>query len=273
VPAARLLKVNVKVCVFVDGENFRHSIVDLFPQFHQEDYLPKLANWTNLFDWIVKSVDENGERIRTYWYVVESLDCFPYNFPDPTVHAIPDRIKEETNKLCKLLSKHPPYKTKIDTLAEGALLDFATKTVNELKRHESIMRGRFNGWIAMQNGISLKHKAIEFRRAGAISYNLFDSTLGKEKAVDVKLATDMIMLKDIYDLAIIVTGDQDYVPAAKVIKDCGKRVVNVAFMTRSGTLLPGGARRLNQVTDWSFDIPFSDLSDHLQIGQLPLARQ
>ena len=115
-----------------------------------------------------------------------------------------------------------------------------------------------------------KSRNALLKLSAVIFYNLFNRTLGKEKAVDVKLATDMIMLKDIYELAIIVTGDQDYVPAAKVIKDYGKRVVNVAFSTRSGELLPGGARRLNQVTDWSFIIPFSDLADHLQIGQLPL---
>ena len=70
--------------------------------------------------------------------------------------------------------------------------------------------------------------------------NLFDKSLGREKAVDVKLTSDMITLQGIYDIAIIVSGDQDYVPAAEVLKDCGKRVINVAFRTRSGKLLPGG---------------------------------
>jgi len=35
----------MKACVFVDGENFRHSIVNLFPHLHQEDYLPKLVKF------------------------------------------------------------------------------------------------------------------------------------------------------------------------------------------------------------------------------------
>jgi hypothetical protein len=33
----------------------------------------------------------------------------------------------------------------------------------------------------------------------------------------------MLMLRDIYDTAIIVSGDQDYVPAAQVLKDAGTR--------------------------------------------------
>lgn len=54
------------------------------------------------------------------------------------------------------------------------------------------MQNRFNGWIAIQDGISLKHRAVEFRRAGAMKCDLFENRLGREKAVDVKLASDMM---------------------------------------------------------------------------------
>lgn len=70
---------------------------------------------------------------------------------------------------------------------------------------------------------------------------------------------------DIYDVAIILSGDQDYVPAVQVVKDSGRRVVNAAFQTRSGRLLPGGARRLNQVTDRSINIGYDALNAHLKI--------
>jgi hypothetical protein len=59
----------------------------------------------------------------------------------------------------------------------------------------------------------------------------------------VNLAVDMVTLHPNYDLAIIVSGDQDYVPAAQAVKNLGKSVVNVAFLARSGLLLPGGAAR------------------------------
>ena len=98
-----------------------------------------------------------------------------------------------------------------------------------------------------------------------MNYNLFKKDLGKEKAVDVKLASDMITLKDIYDIAVIVSGDQDYVPAVEIVKDAGKQVVNVAFLTRNGDLLPGGARRLNQITDWHCDISFTTFEKYLNI--------
>lgn len=254
----------MKACLFVDGENFRHSIVELFPRFHQEDYLPKIANWTILFDWIVQNAVEGAERIRTYWYVIKTLDFFPYHFPD---------VVKEQKLLLDLMSKYEPYRQELNSLKGNALVTRLSEMVNELKKRKDILQTRFNGWMVIQDGICLRHKAIEFRRAGAMKCNLFENSLGREKAVDVKLAADMIMLKDIYDFAVIITGDQDYVPAVEVLKDCGKRVVSVAFLTRGGRVLPGGARRLNQVADWRFNIPYATLAEHLQVSQLALPSQ
>ncbi len=86
-----------RACVFVDGENFRHSITDLFDDFDRKEYLPKSARWSELFDWFVTQIEPAAERIRTYWYVVQFMDFYPYKFPDA------DR---ETLKLKRVLSKH-----------------------------------------------------------------------------------------------------------------------------------------------------------------------
>ena len=247
---------SAKACVFVDGENFRHAIVKLFDEFNQTEYLPKKANWCDLFDWLVAQADKDAKRIRTYWYVIEKVDCFPYSFPN---------IVTEPDKLRAVLEKDKTCKDKFKTLNGIALTDEMTKIVELLKKRQRSMTQRIAGWEALQNGISTKHKYIEFRRAGAIKYDLFTEKLGKEKAVDVKLSADMITLKDIYDIALIVSGDQDYVPAVQVVKDTGKHVINVSFEKRNGQLLPGGAWRLNQVTDWNLKISHGDLKGFLKI--------
>ena len=239
-----------RACIFVDGENFRHSIQSLFSNFQRSDYLPKSADWTALFDWIVEKATSGGVRVRTYWYVIESVDFYPYRFPD---------AQSRPDSLLRLLSEHSPFRDLLSPLGSDAQPAEMEKIVCELKNRQSQMLNRSNGWRTIQNGIAQRHNAVEFRRAGAITYNLFEKQLKQEKAVDVKLASDMIMLRDIYDVAIILSGDQDYVPAVEVVKDSGKRVINVAFLTRGGKRLPGGARRLNQVTDWSIDIKYQDL--------------
>ena len=239
-----------RVCIFVDGENFRYSIGNLFPNFQRSDYLPKSADWTGLFDWIVKQATDDGKRVRTYWYVIESVDFYPYSFPDTC---------KRLDRLQRLLSQHPPFRESFNSLDSDSQVHEMEGIVNNLKALRSRITSRANGWMAIQNGIAQRHNAVEFRRAGAITFNLFERQFKREKAVDVKLATDLIMLRDIYDVAIILSGDQDYVPAVEVIKDSGKRAINVAFLTRGGRLLPGGARRLNQTTDWSINIEYGDL--------------
>ena len=187
-----------------------------------------------------------GTRVRTYWYVIESVDFYPYRFPSVETHE---------DQLLRLLSGDAPTKSQLDPLSGDRRRSEMKRIVDQLKERQGHMLDRARGWLAMQNGIAGRHKAVEFRRAGAITYNLFEQQLQKEKAVDVKLATDLIVLRDIYDVALILSGDQDYVPAVGV--------VNVAFKTRGGQLLPGGARRLNQVTDWSFALNYDDLGQHL----------
>ena len=67
-----------RVCIFVDGENFRHSIRGLFSEFDPSDYLPRQAAWTQFFDWIAGRLSDSPHRVRTYWYVVRHLEFFPY---------------------------------------------------------------------------------------------------------------------------------------------------------------------------------------------------
>lgn len=246
-----------RVCIFVDGENFRHSICDSFTfnEFDPREYLPKEAQGANFFDWLVGEVcGLDSQRLRTYWYVLEHVDFFPYKFPN---------ARKETDSLRILLSKDKNLAAKIAKLDGDKLIPWMAQTANELKDKKSNFKSRFDGWRVIQDGIANKHRAVEFRRDGAIRYNLFTSRMGEEKAVDVNLATDLITFREIYDVAILVSGDQDYVPAVRCVKNFGKTVVNAAFLTRKGKLLPGGARRLNNVTDDSYEISFEDLQRFL----------
>lgn len=49
-----------------------------------------------------------------------------------------------------------------------------------------------------------------------------------EKGIDIKIAVDMFKLAkdDIYDIAILVSSDGDFVPAVSVIQELGKSVEN-----------------------------------------------
>lgn len=232
----------------------------LFPQFDRADYLPKGSRWTALFDWIAEACSSIGqpERVRTYWYVVGEIEFSPYQMGG---------MLKTPAMLRQILSRNPGYKQALDALyEEESRLARMQEIVVELEARQRRMKSRFDGWIAIQNAIATDEDAVEFRRAGSITCNLLDNDrLGREKAVDVKLASDLIFLKDIYDTAVVVSGDQDYVPAVELVKDYGKRVVNVAFERGNGQLLPGGARRLNRAADSSLVIKHRQLADFLKV--------
>ena len=248
----------MRVCVFVDGENLRFSIRELFPNFDHRDYLPKTADWTGLYEKVVaEATGGSGDRLRTYWYVSQHVDAFPR--PLKRSKRTDEAIMGWSRRNQRLLR---------DTLANLSSRERTTRLQelqSELEHELNKIRSRFDGISVLQNGISTKHIAIEFRRSGAISYNLITRQFGQEKTVDVNLAVDMVTLSDNYELAIIVSGDQDYVPAAQAVKNKGKRVVNVAFRARSGRLLPGGAKQLNQTADWSVSLDWETLRQFLDI--------
>lgn len=52
-----------------------------------------------------------------------------------------------------------------------------------------------------------------------------------EKGVDVRLASDMVFYasKDFYDVAIVVTEDQDFAPAMASVKELGKHIELALF--------------------------------------------
>jgi len=71
-------------------------------------------------------------------------------------------------------------------------------------------------------------------RSGYIIKTSFDKIVNNEaieKKVDINIAIDVVSLayEDAYDTAVMVTGDGDFLPVVKKIKDLGKDVELWAF--------------------------------------------
>jgi len=64
-----------------------------------------------------------------------------------------------------------------------------------------------------------------------IARESFDSVRKEQKEVDVAMACEMVVhaLRDHYDIAIVVSGDRDFVPAIQHVQAAGKRVEVAAF--------------------------------------------
>ena len=82
-----------------------------------------------------------------------------------------------------------------------------------------------------------------------------------EKGVDVAMAVDMVRQVGEYDLAIVVSGDYDFLPAIQAVKDRLRRVIVVSVMAGTPPQHQGQARRLKGLCDPQHDIYESDLKD------------
>ena len=242
-----------RACIFVDGENFRFSLVDLFAtgeySFTREDYLPQ-TDWYQFFVGLAWRFD--CDLLRTYWYVVDTIDFRP--------RRIPYHFKEKKGVFCrfeKLRKRITSSKNEKQILIE---ID------KELKSKRKIMEGRAKSWKNHQSNIEHHNRQIEFRASGSIPFILPDNRFETEKGVDTQMTTDLITMAHMYDVAIILSGDADYIPPARAIKHQGKLVYGISFLNKNGKRLPGGAWRLDNLVDHRYEIPFDEMFSAMNIS-------
>lgn len=251
-----------RACIFVDGENFRHSLKALFDHGRysfrpRSDYLPQ-SNWHHFFTSIANNFD--CELLRTYWYVVDAIDCQPYSIPHEWVPK------------AKVLGRWYPERIAACT-TDAELHVTLTELERKLDATRAEIQKRASGWKQVQAGIENSNDQLEFRPCGSIRYELATRQFGTEKGVDTQLTTDMIELASIYDAAIILSGDADYLPPVNAVKRKGRLVYSVSFLNKKGRKLPGGARRLCNAVDSRLELNFEAVRTGLSIEKLPEALQ
>lgn len=64
-----------------------------------------------------------------------------------------------------------------------------------------------------------------------------DSWEPKEKCVDIATATNILLYSSYYDIALVVTGDKDFLPALNKVKILGKQVHIASFQKSCSTEL------------------------------------
>lgn len=87
------------------------------------------------------------------------------------------------------------------------------------KKERTVEKERFFESLR-QAGITLRLKEIDFARPNP-----------SQKGIDIYLTTDMISLafENAYDVAVLLSGDGDYVALIDLVKSKGKKVVVMSF--------------------------------------------
>lgn len=247
-----------RVMVFIDGESFLWGIRKLFyAEFDRSDYLPRNARWDWFFDKMSEELHACEFSVR--WYVIGELDFHPYlDWANDTWEEIlrkagPQAIGEELTR---------------KTTDKGR-----KKVVEEYRRQcreaQNLMKQRLAEWHAMQDAISAKNSCVRFCRPGWQPCFLPGRELGREKGVDIGLAVDLVRKLEDYDMAVLFSGDGDYVPAVQVIQEAGKLLALMEFEFRSGEMLRGTSRRLSQRKNLVIEVPFEDLTRFLGFDSPP----
>ena len=75
------------------------------------------------------------------------------------------------------------------------------------------------------------HDKLRYLGFRVIAREAYDENRKEQKEVDVALACELVAhaFKDNYDVAILVSGDRDFIPAIQHVQSSGKRVEVAAF--------------------------------------------
>lgn len=85
-----------------------------------------------------------------------------------------------------------------------------------------------NGSMKSHESLYSRLRMIGFR---VITRESYDPVKQEQKEVDVAMACEMVVqaMRDNYDVALVVSGDRDFVPAIQHVQSAGKRVEVASF--------------------------------------------
>jgi uncharacterized LabA/DUF88 family protein len=121
------------------------------------------------------------------------------------------------------------------------------------------------------NEIAMRWDRVTFRRSGSRKFDLGKGKWSQEKGVDVAIASDMVLLAPIYDLALLVSGDADFVPVIRAVKSLGKTVAVLRFR-RGPDLAPAEGGTKTDVIQGQAKALFIEADQVLDIRESSVAK-
>jgi uncharacterized LabA/DUF88 family protein len=93
------------------------------------------------------------------------------------------------------------------------------------------------------------HDKLRYLGFRIVARESYDANRKEQKEVDVAMACELVVhaLRDHYDVAIVVSGDRDFIPAIQHVQAAGKRVEVAAFSNSVGDELVRTADRFYEL--------------------------
>ena len=208
----------LRTAVFIDGANFRGNLRDFgFTSELSNGRVYRLEerhfNWDEFFSGVLDKFNaETGwehQLIRVHWYSAATISPWPrkYEFPlSQKVVTEHSGIKGLTTDV--VLEKARDWYSRERSYFERLRED----TFERIQREINFLEFRYVGQYKV---LPLQASSIQ-ERSGEIEYR---GTRVGEKGVDLGIAVDMIAKMPYYDVAILVSGDADFLPVVGYLKD------------------------------------------------------
>jgi uncharacterized LabA/DUF88 family protein len=93
------------------------------------------------------------------------------------------------------------------------------------------------------------HDRLRYLGFRVVAREAYDEQRREQKEVDVALACEMLAhaFRDNYDVAILVSGDRDFIPAMQHVQSSGKRVEVAAFSNSVSEEMKRSADRFHEL--------------------------
>ena len=258
----------MKTCIFIDTSNFIHSIKDLFSRDQLIDpnhFLPPNANWKKFFQWLSKKADGN-DFLRAYFYHASEYKIYPEETSLASLPLFWDAFKKgykDKEVVAKMKKNLPNNQPLINAHFKGPRFKLLRDCFRQAKESYKSRKDNAENVQRMKHAVCLKHERLEFAKGGTCRFDLINNEFKQEKGVDVNLAVDMIKLSAIYDVCILISGDQDFVPVVQFLKDTGKLVYVVSFTKKSNTAVKSLSPILARTCDKTIECPYEQVKKFL----------
>ena len=236
--------------IFVDGSNLTgaltrfHTTVENHPAFFKFIFKTAIEAWSSSF---LSPLSENVALSRVSWYVVGSMDHL-----DAHLFNGIKKVFQEDETLKRLYAEETGSVLGSEESWEAFMKDVRLWYDRKTKS----LADQKNFYRKMQ----LHCDFIDLKEVGHWKLD-FAHRSTNEKGIDTKFSVDMVTQRDNFDLAILISGDADGIPAIEYLKSQGKAVTVVDFVQDHQEYGKGNyfSQKLKASSDFMTSIKIEDL--------------
>ncbi|MBV8371237.1 MAG: NYN domain-containing protein [Candidatus Eremiobacteraeota bacterium] len=220
----------LRFALFVDGSNLSGSLtamnlnIDDYEQFYGAIFKQGLADFEKV-TFAIPPV--SGILTRVYWYRVGSIDEWDLD-QQQAVDALYDRFvndRELRDQYLQLVGPTNPGLQHQELLKRAWDLCFEKGKAWYNKRRETLL-----GYRKFSHSVRRSTDLIDIVECGHWKVDILHNEV-TEKQLDTSLAVDMLAFEHSYDVAVVISGDADSIPSIKYMKERGKTVAAVEFLS------------------------------------------